>query len=384
MRIQLAKKHNKTKLIEKFLANLFFLFFVAQIFSPYISGRTIYLELFIAIFNPYFLHWIKNKKITKQILWFIIGGGILIILLQLILVVKLIAIFISVLFLFYAYDRNMFYLDRYLILSILIAILQFSFLFIDPAITHLLGPTNITKIIWGAYATPSFTNFYTVFWIPRVSGLSREAGFFASFLMVSILFFYLERRRNGLKPKRKIINLFLWIGYILSFSKMSILLVPIMFIEKSRKYINLIPFVLTVVFFVLFFMFFWDYNRNFMLNSDTFLHRFAGYPSLFDINLKQLFLGIKNVSEIDSIFAQALSYKFDNFAGFSGFLLDKGLFVLFVFLAILWITGLPSSGILLLLLFTLNVQLDTNQNFVVMAYFILYKYYVDKQNMSKD
>jgi hypothetical protein len=368
-----------SRYIEKLLSNIFFLFFVAQIFSPYIGNRTIYLELFIAIFNPYFLFWLSKRKVTQDILWLIIGFGLLIVTLQVVLVIKLIAIAIAVLFLFYAYERDVFYLKRYLILSILVAILQFSFLFIDPTISTLLGPQNISKTIWGAYATPSFTNFYTVFFIPRVSGLSREAGFFAAFLIASIFFFYLENKRYKQNTKDKIRNIFLWIGYILSFSKMSILIIPLIIVEKIKKLNDYIPVILTIMIFVSVMMFLWDANRDLLIDNETFWHRFSAYPSLFDIDLKQFLFGIDSVDEVNSSLAKVFSYRFDTFAGFGGFLLDKGVFITGIFLLILWITGISSSGILLLLLLTINVQPDTNQNFVVMTYFIIYKFYKNKR-----
>ena len=53
----------------------------------------------------------------------------------------------------------------------------------------LIGPNNIASLVWGNYATETFTNFYAVFefGLPRTAGLSREAGFFASFLAVMVL-----------------------------------------------------------------------------------------------------------------------------------------------------------------------------------------------------
>ena len=379
------KSTNKStnKLIEVILSNLFFFFFVAQICSPYVAGRTLYLELFIVICNPYFFFWLKSQKITQAALWLIAGLSILLILIQFVLVLKLLAISFTVLFLFYAHDKKIFYLKRYLLLSICIAILQFIFLFIDPNLSRLIGPQNISLALWGQYATPTFTNFYTVFWFPRVSGLSREAGFFASFLIVSIFYFYLNNRRNGFRLKSKISNLFLWTGYILSFSKMSVLILLLIIVEKVKLFLNKIPLTIITIAYVVGMMFFWEINKTFMFENITFLHRFASYPSLFDVELSQLLFGINNVNEIESIFAKELSYSFDTFAGFGGFLLDKGIIVIFVFLIILWITGVSSTGILILLLLTMNVQPDTNQNFVVMVYFIIYKFYRTERYLRK-
>lgn len=170
--------------IEHLYSNLFFLFFTAQILSPYISGKTIYLEVIIAIFNPYFWKWIYDKnnihKIDKNYILVILGLILIAILGHISTAVKILVIFLCVIHLFYLYDKNLWKLNRYLIISILLGIMQFIFTFIDPIMAALIGPTSISTFIWGDSATPTYTNFFTVFYFPRVSGLSREAGFFAS------------------------------------------------------------------------------------------------------------------------------------------------------------------------------------------------------------
>ena len=167
---------------------------------------------------------------------------------------------------------------------------------------------------------------------------------------------------------------------------MSVLLFPLFIIEKLKKHINKIPFTFIFLGFTLFLMFFWRNYSGYLLDElhISFLHRFAAYPSLFSVELDQLLLGVDGTDEIHSVFSKTLSYKYDFFAGFGGFLLDKGVVVLFIFLSTLWITGVSSSGALILLLLTLNVQLDTNQNFVVLAYFIVYKYYAGTRYILKN
>ena len=60
-------KLNLGLLLEKIWAALFFLFFTAQILSPMINGKTIYMEIVIALLNPYFLYWIvKNFRLKKD------------------------------------------------------------------------------------------------------------------------------------------------------------------------------------------------------------------------------------------------------------------------------------------------------------------------------
>lgn len=69
-------KLNFGALLEKIWAALFFLFFTAQILSPMINGKTIYMEIVIALLNPSFLYWIlKNFKFEKKYVFVVFSIG---------------------------------------------------------------------------------------------------------------------------------------------------------------------------------------------------------------------------------------------------------------------------------------------------------------------
>ncbi|MFC2477035.1 MAG: hypothetical protein ACFNTU_06050, partial [Catonella sp.] len=51
---------------EKILANVFCFFFVAQILSPMVAGKTIYIDFLLAAFNPFFLLWISKYRISMD------------------------------------------------------------------------------------------------------------------------------------------------------------------------------------------------------------------------------------------------------------------------------------------------------------------------------
>lgn len=365
--------------LEKILSNLFFLFFVAQILSPSIGDKTFYLEILVAVLNPFFILWVKNQPIKKR--YFFMYVAILIISLvgNISLAIKLFAISIGVLFLYYSYDRNIFYIKPYITLSLLLAIFQLYFTFFNPELATMIGPTNIAQTIWGSYATATFTNFYTVFWFPRVSGLSREAGFLASFLVVYILFLYLDKdRQTNVSLFYKIL---LTIGYIISFSKMSLVLFGVLILNIIKNLINKLPVILTIILFVLIMIFYWDSNTDYLLEQQnvTFLHRFGGYPTIFDLNLYQLIFGISDTSEIKSDIGREIHNQFQSYAGFSGFIIHNGILVLILIISGLYIVGISSTGILILLFLTINVQLDTNQNFVVLSYFIILKFFSNRR-----
>lgn len=374
----------RVTVLEKFLSIFFFLFFVAQILSPSIEGRTIYLEILVALINPFFIFWIINQPIKKK--YFFVYVAILAIFTigYAPLALKLFTTSISVLFLFYSYNRNIFYIKPYIILSILFAIFQFYFTFFDYKLAYLIGPTNISQMIWGSYATPTFTNFYTIFWFPRVSGLSREAGFFASFLVVYIFFLYLDNQDKKIHSSF-LFKMILAIGYIVSFSKMSLILFVIFLLNLMKKIINKIPILLTVILFVVVLMLFWDSQINYLLEPShaTFLDRFGGYTALSHVDLSQLLFGIDSPSEINTQLAHIVNEEFKNFAGFSGFILHNGILVVTLVLISLYIVGVSNTGLIILLLLTINVQLDTNQNFVVFSYFIIIKFFSNRRILFK-
>lgn len=375
------QKHKIISLrLEKFLSHLFFFFFIAQILSPLIGEKTLYLEIIVALLNPFFIIWIINKKIKRKyfaiyiaiILLFVIGNPIA--------SIKFFALSIGVLFLFYSYERNIFYLKTYILISITLAMLQFFFTFYNPQIAYFLGPTNIAKTLWGEHATATFTNFYSIFLFPRVSGLSREAGFFASLIVAYMLFVFINQNREQIKnPYSQ--NALLLVGYILSFSKMSFIIFPLIIIEKLRKIINIIPPFISILFFLIFMMVFWSINIDYLVEPShaTFLQRFSAYPTLLEINLNQFFFGINDPSEINAKLAQILHDRGGIFAGFGGYILYNGILSVLVVLIGLYFAGVSSSGILILLLLTINVEIDTNQNFVVLTYFIILKYYATRK-----
>lgn len=369
---------NISNKIEHIYANLFFLFFTAQILSPYIAGRTIYLEVIIAVLNPYFWKWIYSKnifciyKINTKYIFTVLGLVLIAILGHINTSIKILVIFFCVIHLFYLYDKNLWKLNRYLIISILLGIVQFCFTFIDPLFATIIGPNAISIFIWGDLATPAFTNFYTIFYFPRVSGLSREAGFFASYIITVIFLSYLEKNIYNKK-----ICLLYFIGYIISFSKMSLAIIGVFLVNSLRRIINYIPFAIGIIIFISFFSIAVDFNKTFILDNDTFLHRFSGYISLYNLDFMDILFGT-NVEKIGDYPSKLIiAGNFTNFTGFSGWIIENGIIVLCIFFTILYLLGINIVGIYILLLFTINVSVDTNQNFVVLTYFIIFKYYTN-------
>lgn len=380
--------------MERFLSHLFFFFFTYQIFSPYIGGITIYLECLIAILNPYFLKWLfrfSNKKesafIVSLILFPILFG-------EFGLCIKYGYLIISILFLIYSYIRNIFYFYKYLSISILIAIVQFIFTFLDPGIANLIGPSNLATLVWGPYATPTFTNFYTIFFFPRVSGLSREAGFFASLIIVAISLLIFEKKTMNNSQRPQYLKWLLGIGFIVSFSKMSLILIPIIFLYHYKRLIKYIPYCFSILLFVASLTIIF-YHSNYLLapENESFLHRFGGYAYLPNLSLGNLLFGIKDLPIAS--FSQDIYYnrlircfhsqlgQYDGFAGISGMLIQKGLIFVILFFYFLRRLGMTTFGVIFLLLTTLNTSPDTGQNFVSLSFMIIYIYLRRKTKLKQ-
>ncbi len=362
--------------LEKTYSHLFFIFFAAQILSPEIDGIAIYLELLIALVNPYFLNWTRKIKIKKTqavslvlFLVLIASGGLFI-------AIKVLAIIIAVAYLIYSQERECFYLFRYVVVSILFAVAQFVFLKTNPAYSFLLSPTYISQIIWGDYSVATFSNFFTVFMFERVSGLSREAGFMAS-LLVAVTVLYVSRLKEKENSVSIVFAFLMGTGLVLSFSKMTLVVIPALLLILFKKEINKFPYPLMPLFFTVALCFFWIANYDFLIQSSnvSYLHRFAAYVALPDLQLYQLLLGINSPYEIDSSIVKVTNFHFLGFAGFAGQIINNGLLSMMALLGLIYIFGIGSAGLLLLLMLTLNTSLETNQNFVVLAYFIVFKYF---------
>jgi hypothetical protein len=149
--------------MKKIIPNLFFLFLTAPILSPFVGGVTIYLSSIIIFFDVSFVLWglnkfSKDKILIVAILSFLMGVSCL----NVALFLKIQMLLLSVIYMFYCYESDCFYLYRWCFVNVIIAMLQFVLVFVDPAIAYLIGPTNISTTLLGKFAGPTFTNFYAI------------------------------------------------------------------------------------------------------------------------------------------------------------------------------------------------------------------------------
>lgn len=365
-------------MVEKGFSGLFFFFFVAPVFSPFVFEKTIYLEWLAIFFNPYFWFWVSQKKIPQTRFLSYSLAAFPVILIHPFLSLKFATLLLTVAFLNYSWERKVFFLPHFLGLSIIVAIFQFlAFLFL-PEWAVILGPENLARTIWGSFATPAFSNFSPIFVLPRVSGLSREAGFFSALIIAFLFITYLEfKDRGSFSPFSKKTVLLAALGYLLSFSKISFALWVVFLLSHLKMFINKSPITLVVFAFVLSLVLFWSGKENFLLawENQSLLHRFGGYILIPDIDSGQLLFGVSRLEEIDSSFGKAMASSFGDAVGFSGFILHNGLIVVLCYVAFLHFLGVSATGVLVLLVLTINTTPDTNQNFVALGYFVAFVFF---------
>lgn len=361
---------------EKLYAELFFCFFVIEILSPSVGDKTIYIVWIIAFTNVFFWNWLREKRITFRFCMLLVCLGFIAVFGHATTLIKLVINLFGMIYLNYIYECNLWKLANYLIVSILVAIAQFTLMFFNPEASIALGPKALSETIWGAYALKANTNFYDAFdlGIIRVSGLSREAGFFASLLATSIIFYYLSFRKIR---HSKFFLLLVVMGYIVSFSKMSLTVILAWIAILFRKFINKIPFGFIGMGYVLLSVLFWKWNVLFLLEDAniTFLDRFGAFVTLLDLSFSQFVFGA-NVDNIDSYIAylEKIISPNDWFAGMGGWVVYNGILAYACWLLLIYYLGVSSTGLLVLIILTINVQPDTNQCYVVLAYFTVWKF----------
>ncbi len=367
-----------SRIIEKIYAHLFSLFFVAQILSPSFGGKTIYLEYVVAMCNPFFWGWLKTKRCSERTLLALLCILGMAITGHLTTMLKILVNIAGMLYLTYLCQRCLWKLNTYLFISIFFAVAQLVLMGIDPIASRAIGPEAIAQMVWGAYATPTNTNFYAIFeWgIPRVAGLSREAGFLASFVVASFWLYFLRSKYHidNVQKKKTIIYI---LGYISSFSKMSFAIVGVWLVHQFRRWVDKIPSVVVLCGWLVFFVGYWYAHQGLLLAPEglTWLSRFGAYASILDLDILDFLFGIENLDKIGTITALTEYYGEGKFGGLGGWLITNGIFVFLLWFVALKFWGVTSTGFLMILMLTINVEPDTNQNFVVLAYYIVFQYY---------
>lgn len=372
------------------ISNLFYFFLSAPILSPFVFGVTLYIYCFIIFFDLSFLTWVCKTYTNKLVVvWLGIFFLALLVTFDLVLIIKLLMLFFSCLYVLYTYQCDKFKLYRYVVLNVAIGLAQFIFVFVNPSISLIIGPENISKVVWGSLAGPAFTNFYAISLLPRVSGLSREGGFFASFIIVSFFIYLFDHKIK----KTFFYNVVFGLGILISLSKVSVAVFLVGLVLFARRVLNKFGLIASLAGVLgslsLFSLFLLNYTQIFFdTENETLIHRLSGYSLFFYLDLKDLIFGtslheaMHNFGPVMYSVSSAFIQKGYEFCGFPSIYAGHGILFFLVFVISLFVLKFKGVGIALLIMLTINVDPVTNTGFVVLAWY--FSFYVSNyQVMGK-
>lgn len=358
----------------KAISMLFYMFFTCVVFNPQVSGVTIYLYVILPFLDPGFSAFL----ISTARRWSVpLGIAIVACLLSTpMAVAKIIAIAVCLGYLMYTIAKKIDYLHLWMAINILFGVAQFILYYADYSLSVQLGPNAVSQMLWGAAATQTNTNFYEILYFARVSGFSREAGFFASLLSASFVLYLLQG-----KPRGKKMMILYCIGLFISFSKASFVLLIFAFLAYMRRQLRAIhPLVSLIGFAALMMIIALYMSSHDFFGSETFAHRLSGYPFLLDARFADIVKGVTThqlndeYSYLPYVHMNKELYSISDvtFASLPGLVADMGLIAALVLLGVLAFTASDGFVILLFLLITATVGITMVTSFVPLAYLICY------------
>ena len=367
------------------VAVLFFFFFSAPALNPAINGRTVYLYWFIPILDIFFCRHIvsaiSGKTAIKVVIVFLALSAACILRGEGLIWLRICVTIFTLYYLFYARQNNIFrYLYATCNFNILIAVCQFVLYYTNRAAAYALGPSNIAKLVWGKYATDTFTNMYSIWGnnLIRVSGWSREAGFFASFL-IGVFLCYLNDEEEKSCFKRRLQYCLFFTAFVISLSKMTFMIVPILIVWMFRKQINQFSAMAVWGLYMLFTVCaasYLDHIGFYTMPNISITNRFIGYYIVGQLPIGQFLFGFGEMKNIaapvlrENPMLYALTSDGLNLCGWSGLAQYFGIIGVLLFLCVLRYLKFSTSGGLILLLMTFNVSLYHVTSYVVLAYWI--------------
>lgn len=378
------------KTYSKIVSVLFFIFFSLPILSPSINGNTVYIfwimpiidiffDKYILNLAKYYLKDLNNNKIKCiPILIIIILMIWLVFIGKMMAAVKILIIIYILFYLKYCSNNGYFkYLYMAVNINIIIAIIQFI-LYYTPfrSVAFFIGPTNIAHLIYGNYATLTYDNMFPIFGLVRVSGWSREAGFFAS-LIITTSIVYMYDKQISKKTYQYILFV---IAFCISFSKISFISVIFLIFYVMRKFVNKIPgfLICIVVYLGITFVAILANNIGFFdkFENTTWTHRFSGYVLQTKLNTNEIIYGVDNLNSINEnakkncYFLEYIN-KYDVVAGLSNLVVHYGVITAIMIYIVSCCLRINSLGYIFVILFTCNVTLFTSDSFVMLVYYVV-------------
>ncbi|MGV7962395.1 hypothetical protein QPK13_15155 [Photorhabdus tasmaniensis] len=381
---------------------LFFLSFVFSIINFSLGGMSIYFYMFIPFIDINYLKWIISLKIKKNMLIYSCALVLIAFLVSinsgsLYYFIKPILLFFSVAYIVYLYIHrySAFKLVYYFTtISVIFAVAQFILSYIGDS--TVIEPPSIADMLWGKYAIQSRGRFDDgVLFQYRVAGLSKEPGFFSSFLMCIFLVYLYDVR-----IKSKTLLLFFVIGIILSLSKITVafgVIVPIIYLfdkyviklDKIHLLVGALIYILLCVCVVYVLYNTYDFISKTYTNpwfAETYLHRSIGYyvlTSLFEPSVISSFIwgGItEHLSEVIKEFPFLANLRFVNIQPDIVFFSSGGAYIILqysflfyaIFILFLRFLGVGFYSFVIFSLFSSNVNYFAYENWIILGYVFMF------------
>lgn len=365
--------------------------FAITLVNPAISGRTVYLYLLLPLLDFEFVAKMLQFKATRSriVSFYAVMLLLMLSLHDLIFTIKYSLVIFQVVYLLFLSKKNLAqYLFITLIAHIVTAILQMGFFFFSPNMLQYVTPGYLASLIWGEeYATATFANFGFEFYLPRFSGLYRESAFFASYLMGLFLFFLTEKNYKY----RTTAMVLIFVGILLSFSKISAAILIIIALNHFKTYLNKIPLsvsclgyliIFHLVSLVAFDQIFTTYAYDSFGKNISIMHRLLSYYGLQHFDVWNLFIGAGDYSVlptavrgiVDTLYSEIGGLTDASlFCGLAGIIYKGGIFGLAMFVMYLMYLRVKTAPFLILLFLTFSVTLDTLQSFVILGWYFVLK-----------
>lgn len=352
---------------------------IATPINPYYGGLTVYLWIFLVFLDIDFVGRLRKVNIKYLLIafsWITLAFFEL----HFSLALKLIVLFIGISYLCLMDEEIFPKLRIAFIISCIFCMIQFCLYFINPVYSASIAGENIGKFIWGeALATPAYVNQYVVFLFPRMAGLSREAGFFASLLVIMVLIIL---SRKKIKYKEAI---FYILAYVFSLSKVSLSGFLLLLIFPFRKFVDKIPMFISILVSILFFMYLaYSLNigeNNYVYNNESMAHRLSSSYIVPKLNDKEFFIGCgesitKCVVNPDNQLIRYFSIDggLEPNTGINGIWVIFGFLGVVLFLFTIYLLNFKSFDLIVMLLVMSTVTFMTMDNFVILTYYYLLTY----------
>lgn len=368
--LEIVEEKERTGVFLSILRWAIAFFFIATPFNPYVNAMTLYLWIPLVFLDIQFLS--KLKRVNLNICICLFSWLSLCVLFGRIdLAVKS---FVLILGVTYIVKLGSSILDKIYVCMLISAgwcILQFILYQFGQTYSAMIGPKAISIFIWGQYATKTFTNQYEVFFLPRMSGLSREAGFFVSLLIISFMIRIRDHKLN------KFEYVIFGLSYLFSLSKASFFFVIFCILYPIRKFMAKVPVILSIILFVVLCIAVAQYldvgSPSYFYEYESIAHRFSAPYLMLDMEIPNFIYGCDVdytcFNSYQPIVDFLNGFGFKPNVGLAGIVLDLGIVGLIAIIFFLVFLGLDSYDAAILVCFTSTVTFFTVDSFIILTYY---------------